>query len=153
MPGRRSPWKAAVWSVLTLTVYGFWWWWDVNRSLRERGAAVDPWKSLLQVTVGWLGVVFPFRSVRATTAAIASMQSAAGGRPTARPDVAVGVAVVAALGMVGFFLSIWVPALFFVFGAVPIVFGMALVWYVQRELNRAEAGGEVSASGSMRAAA
>jgi hypothetical protein len=150
--GRRSPWKAAVWSVLTLTVYGFWWWWEVNREVRARGRDVDPWRSLAEVTFGWLGVVFPFRSVLRTTAAIGELQEASGQGHTARPDVAVWLAAVAAVGMVGFFFSVWIPAFFFVFGGLPIAFGMAFVWYVQRELNRALAS-VATAAGTERAAA
>lgn len=149
MEHERSPWKAAVWSVLTLTVYGFWWWWEVNREVRARRGGVDPWRSLAEVTVGWLGVVFPFRSVLRTTTAIAELQTTR----TMRPDVAVWLAAVAAAGMVGFFFSVWVPAFFFVFGAVPVVFGMAFVWYVQHELNRSADVPVARPSGFERAAA
>ena len=33
----RSPWRAAVLSAVTVTVFGFWWWFDVNRQLQRAG--------------------------------------------------------------------------------------------------------------------
>jgi Domain of unknown function (DUF4234) len=41
----RSPVRAAILSAVTLTLYGFWWWWELNRELRARGEATHPWRA------------------------------------------------------------------------------------------------------------
>jgi hypothetical protein len=55
----RHPWLIPVWTVLTASIYWFYWHWRVNRELRDEFAMpVGPFLSLLAVTVGW-GLVFP----------------------------------------------------------------------------------------------
>ena len=132
----RSPARAALLSVVTLTVYGFWWWWRLNRDLQAEGEDTHPWRALAAVTFGWALIVVPFRSVRETTEAIAAAQQRAGVQPTARPQPALGLAVTAAVGLVLFATSTVFPAGFFLFGWIPIAFGMAFVYYEQREFNR-----------------
>ncbi len=132
----RSPVGAAVLSLVTLTTYGFWWWWKLNRELHAKGEDVHPWRALLAVTFGWVVVVPPFLSVSRTTEAIAAAQSRTGLEPSASPRTATKLAVIASVGLVLFATSIVFPAGFFLFGWVPIVFGMAFVWYEQREFNR-----------------
>jgi hypothetical protein len=133
----RSPARAAILSVITLTLYGFWWWWALNRELRARGEATRPWRALAAVTVGWAVIVAPFRSVYGTTQAIAAAQRRVGLAPTAQPKTAVGLAVTAAAGLALFATATVFPPGFFLFGWIPPAFGMALVWYEQRQFNRA----------------
>lgn len=139
----RSPVRAAILSAVTLTLYGFWWWWELNRELRARGEATHPWRALAAVTLGWAVIVAPFRSVYDTTEAIAAAQRRTGVEPTAQPKTAVGLAVTAAAGLVLFATSIVFPPGFFLFGWIPPAFGMALVWYEQRQFNRAAGTGAV----------
>jgi hypothetical protein len=129
----RSPVRAAILSVVTLTLYGFWWWWELNRELRAHGEATHPWRALAAVTLGWAVIVAPFRSVYGTTAAIAAAQRRAGLEP-------------AAAGLVLFATSIVFPPGFFLFGWIPPAFGMALVWYEQRQFNQAARAEAVFAS-------
>jgi uncharacterized protein DUF4234 len=140
---QRSPVRAAILSLVTLTLYGFWWWWQLNRDLRARGEAAHPWRALAAVTFGWAVIVAPFRSVYDTTEAIAAAQRRTGLEPTAQPQTAVGLAVTAAAGLVLFATAIVFPPGFFLFGWIPPAFGMALVWYEQRQFNRAVAAGAV----------
>jgi hypothetical protein len=132
----RSPVRAAILSVVTLTVYGFWWWWELNRELRARGEATHPWRALAAVTFGWAVIVAPFRSVYRTTEAVATAQRRSGLGPTAQPKIAVGLAVTAIAGLVLFATSIVFPPGFFLFGWIPPAFGMTFVWYEQRQFNR-----------------
>jgi hypothetical protein len=52
----RSPLRAAVLSLVTVSIYGFWWWWDLNRQLRALGQPARPWQALGLVMLGWLVV-------------------------------------------------------------------------------------------------
>ena len=140
----RSPGRAALLSAVTITVYGFWWWFDVNRQLQRAGGHVRAWRSLAAVTVGWVGIVFPFRSVEATTADVVAAQREAGLSPTMRTQVPLRIAIVATIGLALFALSAAFPPAFFLFGWTPIAFGMVFVWYVQRELNRLAAPGSTA---------
>lgn len=54
--------RAAVLSLVTVSVCGFWWW-DVGRQLRVLGQPADPWRALTAVTVGLLAIVPSFLSV------------------------------------------------------------------------------------------
>jgi hypothetical protein len=140
---QRSPVRAAILSAVTLTLYGFWWWWELNRELRARGETTHPWRALAAVTFGWAVIVAPFRSVYDTTEAVAAAQRRTGVKPTAQPKTAVGLAITAAAGLVLFATSIVFPPSFFLFGWIPPTFGMALVWYEQRQFNRAAGTGAV----------
>lgn len=144
----RSPVRAAILSVVTLTLYGFWWWWELNRELPARGVAAHPWRALVAVTLGWAVIVAPFRSVYGTTAAVAAAQRRAGLEPTADPRTAVGLAITAAVGLVLFATSTVFPPGFFLFGWIPPAFGMAFVWYEQAQVNRAAGTGGTGRSGS-----
>jgi DNA-binding transcriptional LysR family regulator len=79
----RGPVRAAVLPLVTVSLYGFWWWWDVGWPLRVLGRPADPGRVLAAVTVGWFAVVPPFRSVHRTTAMIAA---AGGGVAVAGAD-------------------------------------------------------------------
>lgn len=136
-PRIRNPYSAATLAVVTLTVYGFWWWWDLNRQLRRQGEAGRPWRALAAVTVGWVLIVPPFRSVRDTTRAIASAQRHVGLEPTVTDRTALRLAAIASAGLLLFGTSIWFAPGVLIFGWIPPVFGVAFIWYEQREFNRA----------------
>lgn len=135
--GRPSPRRAAVLALVTLTVWGFWWWWDLNRRLARAGQPAKPGQELTAVTLGWVAVVPPFRSVQRTVSRIAAAQARAGLPATADPHTAVELAVMAAAGFVAFVAgsTFWAPGVP-LFGWITPVFGMFLVAYVQREMNR-----------------
>lgn len=96
----RGPVRAAVLSLVTVSLYGFWWWWDVGRQLRALGEPADPGRALAAVTVGFLAVVPPFQSVHRTTAMIAAAQRRAGVTPTPGPSATVAIAALAAPGAI-----------------------------------------------------
>jgi hypothetical protein len=98
--GSRGPVRAAVLSLVTVLLCGFWWWGHVNRQLRVLGRPADPGRALAAVTVGWLGVVLPFRSVHRTTAMIAEAERGAGLISALNPLAAVAIAAVARAGAV-----------------------------------------------------
>lgn len=67
---RRSPWLVVLWTILTVGLYHPFWWYFVNRELRDYGlerqdadlGSSDPAMSALAVTLGSLIVVPPFVS-------------------------------------------------------------------------------------------
>ena len=76
-----------VWPLLTLGIYHLVWYFRINReshSFDER-IEVQPWLSVLAVTVGWVLFVPPFVSMYNTGRRIAEMQRSAGMEPTCNP--------------------------------------------------------------------
>lgn len=58
-PAKRSPLLVALFTFLTLGLYGIVWWFLTNRDLRDLGTRigaeeleVDPWKSALAISIG-----------------------------------------------------------------------------------------------------
>jgi uncharacterized protein DUF4234 len=59
----RSPILVFVWSLVTLGIYYFVWYYKINRELRDAaGIDVSPVIALLAVTIGWIVIVPPFVS-------------------------------------------------------------------------------------------
>jgi hypothetical protein len=102
-----------VWSLLTLGIYYFVWYYKVNRELRDAaGINVSPGIALLAVSLGWLILVPPFVSWYRTFQRIAEAQRKEGLGNEANP-------------ILGFIL--YVIAVFFL----PVE-----VIYAQDELNK-----------------
>jgi hypothetical protein len=134
----RSPVRAAVLSLVTFSLYGFWWWWDVNRQLKAAGQPAHPWRAVAAVTAGWLTVVAPFRSVRRTATMIGAAERHAGMTSTVNPSLAVTIAAVAAAGAVAWVATSLAALSVGIFiGMAWAVIAMVLVGYLQRGLNRA----------------
>ena len=81
----RSQVWVIVWSFFTLGIYGMYWWYQVNRELRDLGRARgshelgdSPGVSLLAVTLGWLVIVPPFVSIYNGVKRIQAAQRLAG---------------------------------------------------------------------------
>jgi Domain of unknown function (DUF4234) len=81
----RSHVWVIVWTFLTLGIYGMYWWYQVNRELRDLGRARgthelgdSPGTSLLAVTLGWLVIVPPFVSIYRGVQRIQAAQRLAG---------------------------------------------------------------------------
>ncbi len=74
---------------LTLGFYNFYWYYKINRELRDFGRVYqlenlsksNPWLSLLAVTLGWLLIVPPFVSWYRCTKRIQETQGLLGGEP------------------------------------------------------------------------
>lgn len=132
----RNAALAAFLALVTLTLYGFWWWYDINRQLHDLGQRRDPWRSLADVTIGWILLLPPFFSIAGTTRRIAAVQHDAELSYVVRPWLAIGLAVVATAGLPLYVLTGENPAAL----VVTAVFGMLFVAYLQYELNLAVAG-------------
>lgn len=160
---QRSPARTALWSLLTVSIYGFWWWWELNRQLRALGESVRPWEALGRVTLGWLVVglalvlgwpwaavalsVIPITSslfsVLETTRRMAALQHATGSPVTLRVPIALGLAGVALVGAVAWLaLSLLAVSFALLLGMVWPLVAMAFVMYVQAGQNGVVAGVE-----------
>ena len=59
----RSPFGVFVLAIVTLGIYYCVWYYKVNRELRDAaGIDVDPFTSLVAITIGWIIIVPPFIS-------------------------------------------------------------------------------------------
>jgi hypothetical protein len=134
----RGPVRAAVLSLVTFSLYGFWWWWDVNRQLKAAGQPAHPWRALAAVTVGWLAVVPPFRSVYRTATMIGAAERRSGVVGTVNPSAAVTIAAVAAVAAVAWVATSLAAVSAGIFiGMAWALVAMVFVGYLQRDLNRA----------------
>jgi hypothetical protein len=134
----RSPVRAAVLSLVTFSLYGFWWWWDVSRQLKALGQPAHPWRALAAVTVGWLAAVPPFRSVQRTATMIGAAQPRTGMASTVNASAAVTIAAVAAAGAITWVATSLAALSVGIFiGMAWALIAMVFVGYLQRELNRA----------------
>jgi hypothetical protein len=100
---QRGPVRTAVLSLVTMSLYGFWWWREVNRQLRALGQPADPGRALAAVTTGWLALIPPFLSVHRTATMIAAVQRRGGLVRTVNPAAAVAIAAVAGAGAIAWF--------------------------------------------------
>lgn len=110
----RDPVHSAHLDLMTIGVYGFFWYFSVNRELaalgRARGTAelgVNPRRSLLAVLPGVLLIVPTLVSLRNTVRRVQAARRLAGGEP----------AIPAGLATILLFLPLG-------------------IWYLQRELNQ-----------------
>jgi Domain of unknown function (DUF4234) len=93
----RRPWGAFLLVIITLGIYYLFWYYFVNRELRDFGRAsaesgesriqVNPWISLLAVTFGWLLIIPPFVSMFRTFSRIHTAQDIADVGPKASPGI------------------------------------------------------------------
>jgi hypothetical protein len=69
-----------LWPLITLGVYHVVWWYKVNREARDLSSEieVEPWLSVLAITLGALIIVPPFVSIYNTGERIGRMQTIAG---------------------------------------------------------------------------
>jgi hypothetical protein len=80
----RNPWGVLGLSLITLGIYYVFWWYFINREMRDFGRAngVDlgqsPGVSVLAITVGWLVIIPPFLSFWGTGRRMEGTQRTAG---------------------------------------------------------------------------
>jgi hypothetical protein len=118
----RHPWGAFLLVLVTFGIYYLFWYFFINRELRDFGRAsadggenridVNPWVSLLAVTFGWLIIVPPFVSMYRTFKRIRTAQELADVGPRVSPG----------LGLLLFFIAV--------------IFFPVEVPYAQTNLNR-----------------
>jgi hypothetical protein len=142
--------------LVTVSVYGFWWWYDVNRQLRTVGQPARPWRSLGEVTLGlvavapgvvagWPWVVVALSpipvglcllSVRQTSLMLVAAQQVRGLRTTASAPLIASVAAVALVGAVAWYaLAVLEVPGFMLVGVLWPCVAMVFVGYVQAQLN------------------
>lgn len=155
----RSPTRTAVYALLTVSVYGFWWWWDLNRRLRSVGQPARPGRALAEVTLGWLvaavpllagwpwvavattvvPVVLSLHSVRETAGLLSAAQRERGLTVTVTTRTAVAIAAVALAGCVAWLaMSLADVPGWGLAGMWPLV-AMLLVGYLQAGANHLQA--------------
>jgi hypothetical protein len=93
----RHPWGAFLLVIVTLGIYYLFWYYFINRELRDFGRVsagseanridVNPWISLLAVTFGWLLIIPPFVSMYRTFRRIRTAQEIADVGPKASPGI------------------------------------------------------------------
>jgi len=112
----RNPLGVVGLSIITLGIYYAFWWYFINREMRDYGRArgVDlgqsPGNSVLAITVGWLIIVPAIVSMWRTSDRISSSEEVAGvERPAEGPIIFILLLLIGPVG----------------------------VWYAQRELNKA----------------
>jgi drug/metabolite transporter (DMT)-like permease len=71
----RHPFAPLGLSIITLGIYGVVWYYKINREARDLGEQVDPWISVLAVTLGAFLIVPPFVSVYNTGERIRRVQA------------------------------------------------------------------------------
>lgn len=84
---RREPLGVLGLSVITIGIYGFYWYYKINDEIRrfEKDETVRPGIALLALTLGWLIIVPPFISVYNTSLHISRMQERTGVRQQISP--------------------------------------------------------------------
>lgn len=159
---QRSPLRAAVLSLVTVSVYGFWWWWDLNRQLRALGQPGRPWQALGLVTLGWLLVapaviaglpwvaagvsVIPaglsLVAVSRTSTMLCAAQRARGVARTMSVPLAVGLPAAALACIVAWFTLIIVEtgSVSMLLGVLGPFFAMTFIVYLQSSFNDAAGG-------------
>jgi hypothetical protein len=77
---KRSPIVVLVLSLVTLGIYFFYWYYQVNDELKryERDDTISPMRSLMAVLFGWLIIVPPFIAIYNTAAHIQRAEQRAG---------------------------------------------------------------------------
>jgi uncharacterized membrane protein YidH (DUF202 family) len=123
---RRNPLGVLGLSIITLGIYGLYWYYKVNDEIRrfERDETVSPVRSLMALIFGWLIIVPPFIAVWNTANHVQRMQQ----RMRVQQEISPALAIVLLL-------------------AVAIALGI----YVQEHLNRVwdRAAGVASTSGGL----
>lgn len=76
----QNPWAAWGLTLVTLGVYHIFWWYRINKELRDFDSRIggDPTKSMLALLIGWVIIIPPFVTFFGTAGRIRHAQSIAG---------------------------------------------------------------------------
>ena len=98
---KREPLGVLGLSVITIGIYYFYWYYQVNDEIRrfEKDETVRPGMALLAVTLGWLIIVPPFISVYNTSLHIVKMEQRAGIQQQLSPALNVILLLFASVGI------------------------------------------------------
>jgi hypothetical protein len=103
----RHPWGAFFLVIITLGIYYLFWYFFINRELRDFGRVsadsesprieVNPWVSLLAVSLGWFLIIPPFVSMYRTFKRIRAAQEIADVGPKASPGLGLVLFLIAVI--------------------------------------------------------
>ncbi|MEW6058560.1 MAG: DUF4234 domain-containing protein [Actinomycetota bacterium] len=90
---RRTPLDVLLLSIMTLGIYAFYWYYKVNDEIRrfERDETINPARSLLAITVGWLLLAPPFIAMSNTAKHIQEMEGRVGIQRRVMPALIIAV--------------------------------------------------------------
>lgn len=97
---KREPLGVLGLSVITLGIYWFYWYYQINDEIRRfEDENVRPGIALLAVTLGWFIIVPPFISVYNTSLHLVQMEKGAGIQQELSPSLNVILLLVVAVGV------------------------------------------------------
>jgi Domain of unknown function (DUF4234) len=99
---RRSPLAVVGLTLVTLFIYGFWWYWKTNDDARRylRDETIKPGIALLAITLGVLVIVPPFVSLYHTGERVERMERKAGATNPISPALNLIICIV--VGFIGY---------------------------------------------------
>jgi drug/metabolite transporter (DMT)-like permease len=103
----RHPFAPIVLSIITLGIYGLYWYYAVNKELEVSGQKVAPVISLLAITFGVILVIPPFVSLYNTADRIRRTQDNQGTTSQISPVLAL---VMVFIPIVSFFLTVYLQS-------------------------------------------
>ena len=103
----RHPFAPIALSIITLGIYGLYWYWAVNKELQVAGQKVEPIVSLLAITIGGLLIVPPFVSLYNTADRIRRSQQHLGATTEISPVLAL---VMVFIPIVNLFVSVYLQS-------------------------------------------
>lgn len=88
---KRSPIGVLVLAIITLGVYYFYWYFQINDELRryERDDSISPTRSLMAVLFGWIIIVPPFIALFNTAKHISTVEARESIQPVMEPVLVV----------------------------------------------------------------
>jgi hypothetical protein len=103
----RHPFAPIGLSIITLGIYGLYWYYAINKELKEDGETVEPVVSLLAITIGALIIVPPFVSLYNTAQRIKNAQERHGAPNPITPVLAL---IMVFIPIVSFFLTVYMQS-------------------------------------------
>jgi hypothetical protein len=103
----RHPFGPIGLSIITLGIYGLYWYYAVNKELQADGEKVEPVMSLLAITLGALIIVPPFVSLYNTAARTQRAQQRHGAASEISPVLAL---IMVFIPIVSFFLTVYMQS-------------------------------------------
>jgi len=103
----RHPFAPIALSIITLGIYGLYWYYAINKELQVAGQKVEPWVSLLAITFGGLLIVPPFVSLYNTADRTRRAQQHVGAPSEIAPVLAL---VMVFIPIVNLFVSVYLQS-------------------------------------------
>jgi hypothetical protein len=96
---KRNPLGVAGLTLITLGIYGFYWWWKINDELRTalRDDSISPTRSLMAMLFGWIIIVPPFIAAWNTATHVMEYETRVGVTQALEPVLVLVIMVVLAI--------------------------------------------------------